>query len=116
MSFVGSIPDLRNVGQRAYRKLKFKWRSYTGLKARDVVLLGAPNAAKVASRYAGVVVETLDERAPDSTLVSSCLPGDELVGIEPFQIALESTLFDITNRGFSFRNNVVFDPELRILF
>lgn len=116
MSLVGSIPDLREVGQRAYRKLKLKWRSYTGLKARDVLLLGAPNAVEIASRYTGVTVETLDERAPDSTLVSRCLAGDELVGIEPFQIALESTLFDITNRGFSFRNNVVFDPELRILF
>jgi glycosyl transferase family 61 len=116
MSFVGSIPALKEVSQRAYRKLRFKWRSFTGLKARDVLLLGGSNAADIASRYSGVVVETLDERAPDSTLDSRCLPGDELVGIEPFRIELESTLFDITNKGFSFRNNVVFDPELRILF
>ena len=113
---MGSFPALRDVSQRAYRKLSFKWRSYMGLKARDVLLLGAPNAADIASHYKGVRVESLTEQAPDSMLASKCLSGDELVGIEPFRIELESTLFDITNPAFSFRNNVVFDPELRILF
>ena len=107
---------VRDLTRRIRRRIQRELLQRVGVRMRDVVFVTAENARDIAAQYQGVQVSTLLERASDTTLMSKCLPGDELEGIEPFRVELESTLFDIENQEFSLRNNVVIDPFRRVLF
>jgi hypothetical protein len=96
---------------RGYQRARYVVGQYRGLPVRDVVFVTTDNAQDVARRYAGVAAECLVERAPDTTVVSKCLPGDELPGLQPFRVELQTVLLDIRNRGFSFRNHLLFDDD-----
>jgi capsular polysaccharide biosynthesis protein len=101
---------------RGYRKARYVVRRYSGLPAQGVVFVTPENAHEVASRHAGVQAECLIERAPATTLVSMCLPGDELPGLQPFEVELQTVLLDIQNTAFSFRNHLLFDGDRHALF
>jgi capsular polysaccharide biosynthesis protein len=66
--------------------------------------------------YDGVYVHRIREQDGDTIVVPKCLPEDALSWMMPFWSCCDSVLLDIKNAGFSFRNQVLIDPDLNILF
>lgn len=102
--------------RRVRNKLRRLWYRWTGKPTGQLISISAANAGAIARNYPGVTAVTRSENGGLSPLVAGHLPEDLLDQLRPFNLTSETILLDIANPGFSFRNNLLYDPALCVLF
>jgi hypothetical protein len=110
------LMTISSLANRIRKRGQHFWRRLFGLRLNKVLFISVSNASEIASKYSDVQAETLVESRPLTTLIPKCVPGDELPGLRPFRDELQTVLLDVRNPTFSFRNHVVLDGELNVLF
>jgi len=102
--------------KRISRRLRREALRVTGEPAAALISIGPSNASSIAKRYCGVQAEALIEDGGITSLVPQHLPMDCIDSLRPFRMACETVLLTIENEGFSFRNELLHDPECNVLF
>lgn len=106
-----------DVTGRLQRRAKRALLRVTGLAVGELIGLDAENAKRIAARYDRVTTELLVEPGGIAEPMVTRLPEDsgwDWVG--PFPDGYSAVLLDIANPRFSFRNELLHDPQLNVLF
>src|SRR5262245_1738270 len=112
--------QLRNSLSEFSRRLRGRLRRIIlrtiGQPIKGVRFVNVVTAKSIAASYQNVKATTLIELDGRSDLSPKHLPEDNSSSLQQFNIGCETVLFDITNKSFSFRNNLLLDGNLMALF
>lgn len=101
---------------RARRKVRAKHLSLTGLPLGELVPVSIYNIAELQQRYPHASFKTLLESCELDHLSPRHLEEDSLAIAKPFKVECETVLLDVHDSNFSFRNHLVLDESLNILY
>jgi hypothetical protein len=100
----------------AQTKVRNQYRRLAGARIQDLISLNVNNASEIARSYSHVRAHTFTESGQTAFTEPTHLPEDKLAIAQPFSVKCESVVLEIDNPEFSFRNHLLLDGKLNVLF
>ncbi|MDB9511537.1 glycosyltransferase family 61 protein [Kamptonema animale CS-326] len=109
---------LRDLAAKIYNKLKYLIKVYILLKpyARGVIQLSIDNADRYFGKDRDIKIHKLVSHEDIPIQPAKFLEGDFLEIITPFKNEVESVMIDARKEGFSFANNHIITPKLKVIY
>jgi capsular polysaccharide biosynthesis protein len=109
---------LRNLASKLYNKLKYLIKVYILFKpyARGVIQLSIDNSERYFGNDSDIKIHKLVTQEDFLIQPPKFLESDFLEIITPFKNEVEAVIIDARKAGFSFSNNHIITPELKVIY